>query len=262
MLSGLDKPMIFSEIMAKSGKLYAKCFKYFIVWAVLIAAMNMVDKLYAPIPAGLASNHLGIMLGNLSFVVLATMFLGSILTSGMVVQLYHTIHDKELNVKDNITTALHRGVLVFVISLLAAVIAIVLMSVMSLIPVVGQSLSFVIMAYFFVLFFAWAPLTMTQEANIGKSFIMSFKLVRGQWWPTFGIIFMVAIVMVGIDILVSLALGGFNTVAGGQINGGALIANFIITALLTPWAYGVVLLQIENLKLWQTRRDALEDAIK
>jgi len=68
--------------------------------------------------------------------------------------------------------------------------------------------------YFLTVFSLFFPIVIVENAGFGYAFGRSFKLIRGKWWNTFGVIVVVAIMVYAGYLLIIIP---FSVAAGGMV---------------------------------------------
>jgi hypothetical protein len=68
--------------------------------------------------------------------------------------------------------------------------------------------------YFLTVFSLFFPIVIVENANFGYAFGRSFKLIRGKWWNTFGVIIVTAIMVYAGYLLIIIP---FSIASGGMI---------------------------------------------
>ncbi|HTD98616.1 MAG TPA: hypothetical protein VK668_04995 [Mucilaginibacter sp.] len=68
--------------------------------------------------------------------------------------------------------------------------------------------------YFLTVFSLFFPIVIIENGSFGYAFGKSFKLIRGKWWNTFGVVFVVAIIVYAGFLLVLIP---FSVASGGVI---------------------------------------------
>ncbi len=114
--------------------------------------------------------------------------------------------------------------------------------------------------YLGVVFSLVAPIVVFEDAGLGQALSRSFEVIKGNWWKTFGILFIGGVIVyifsiiLGIPLIISTAVKSFHAIsnqAQPQIfSPGYLIASTIISMIQTfAWSLVVIFISIQYFSL-------------
>lgn len=109
------------------------------------------------------------------------------------------------------------------------------------------ALILIALSCFWVTFLAWFPLIIITKLNPWQAFKLSFKLMKGHWWQTVGLIILVAIVAITLYIIAMALLALLWLLHIGFIS--ILLPLGVGAFFVIPWVISVLLLQVNNLQL-------------
>ena len=148
-----------------------------------------------------------------------------------------------------------RGILaavsLFIFYIVFTICAYIVLLILKFVPVVGPLIAVILIIgglfYLLVSLFSWYPLMMEGMGAIA-AFKQSFRLSKNSWWRIFCFsLILFLFVMLVYAIIGTLIYVLFNIVyAAPQLS---MVFSFIVTVIIAPWVPGVILLQVENLKL-------------
>jgi hypothetical protein len=70
------------------------------------------------------------------------------------------------------------------------------------------------LCYFLTILGMFFPIMIVENSGFGYAFSKSFKLIKGNWWRTFGVFFVIAIIMYALYILILIPFG---ILSGGTV---------------------------------------------
>ncbi len=244
------KPQSFLQIMRDSFTLYSVAFKRLVFWAIVAGLIDLVMALVTPghAPAqnaGQASLHFGVFLSPL-----IVLLLSFIPLSAIFFDIYQTMHNQNPTIKGAFYRAMTSWLSLVGVSVLLVILCVLLAVLGYLGHIVGIVIAILLGVYLAISLFSLFPLIITEQMGIFKAIKNSFKIIKGNWWRTFGLLLLVTIIIFVINTAINVIFTGKFQLDPYQTRSMAqLIVNGVVTIAFIPWLYGVMLLQIHNLEL-------------
>ena len=232
-----DIPQSIIGVWGNSFKLYKKAFSKVLPLSVLIGlitnfpAMMLFYRAYKNQFAAyqaLPSNSFFIVSVVLLLVIwwfMAVLFL----------RISDVLEDHVLSCLHEITVATYK----YIVYMVAMLFFIILVS--------SGFIALVIPGIFFLILFRYVWLNiLLDDGTVYSSFKNSAKLVWGNWWRTFVVIFVPTIILVGVFQLVTFFLGGF---VQPIVIGGKIVLAIIFWSIIMPFMFSLDLCQYRDLKI-------------
>jgi hypothetical protein len=114
--------------------------------------------------------------------------------------------------------------------------------------------------YLGVVFSLVAPIVVFEDAGLGQALSRSFEVIKGNWWKTFGILFIGGVIVyifsiiLGIPLIISTAAKSFHAISSHTqpqiFSPGYIIASTIISMIQTfAWSLVIIFISIQYFSL-------------
>lgn len=246
-------------VFKNSFKLYKEIFIKVLPWTICVAILQCLARSHSVVTDTIDhgvnySFHMPAL--SITMSCLAFLFYGCIMY-----QIWQTIEKKQSPLMMTFGKGFSRGL----ISLISYVIYLVLLGLALLIcywllhfiPVVGEivwGILFVVAAiYLSVCLISWLP-SIVHGDNPIVAFKNAFKMIKGNWFSTLGLLALFGVVMFVVYFVIGLIFGqGLHDemMQATQATTKDYISTALLAIIFTPWMWSIFVLQTHNLKLKQ-----------